>query len=446
MKRRAKFVKLFPTRRTVKRWGIGAVIVLGVLLVLNGVMSWRTETRFRRLVAAIRQEGDPASIAELKPEPIPDDDNAAAQIDRLTPRLNQFSKEHGRFYKTDVGKSLDNLQPGERPNAEQIAAMRSILDKYSDLEQMVVQAADSPSYASTADFSLGFRDYLEAELPRMSRIRDLARFINWRVQVLTADGQRDEAVERALDMLRLSKLSEAEPSIVSFLITVAVRNIALHDVYYVLTAGPVTADTHQRIDQLLQSLEDPNTLQKTLRTERALSVSASIEQGWEMAPAAIGWLTWPVKRHFIAPIEYYERLLPLADRPWYEVKPQFSSGGALSAPTGMGVLADLLAPAIKNAFEAASRSTAAIRSLRVFNALQQFATKNGREASGLEELELSAEATTDPFTGRPLIVRRTDGEWSVYSVGENGVDDGGAFERAKDCGFGPTPVTESAKD
>ena len=60
-------MKLFPTRRTVKRWGIGAAIVLGVLLVLNGVMSWRTETRFRRLVAAIRQEGDPASIAELLP-------------------------------------------------------------------------------------------------------------------------------------------------------------------------------------------------------------------------------------------------------------------------------------------------------------------------------------------------------------------------------------------
>ncbi|MCC6493121.1 MAG: hypothetical protein IT424_08875 [Pirellulales bacterium] len=431
-------MKLLPTRRTVKRWGLGLGIVLGVLLVINGILAWRTETRFQRVIAAIRAEGDPASIAELKPQPIPDEVNAATQIDRLTPRLEEFAREHGRFYKTDLGKALDDLNEGDRPNAEQIAGMRAILDKYTDLEQMIAAAAACPRYASTADFSLGFNKFLEAELPRMSRLRTIARLVDWRVQVLVADDQRDEAVRRIFDVLRLARLNESEPTIVSFLITVAVRGVALHDLHYTLTAGPVPPETHDEIERTLQSLENPGKLGQTLRSERAVNISASIEQAWEMA-SGLGWLVWPVRRQFIGPLEFYDRLLPVANRPWVEVKPMFAPGGQLATPTGLGVLADLLTPALEAGFASANRDTAIIRAMRVYNALQQYALQNGREANGLVDLRLPAAATIDPFTGKPLMVKRTDAGWTVYSIGQDGIDDGGSFGQAKDCGFGPPP-------
>ena len=82
-----------------------------------------------------------------------------------------------------------------------------------------------------------------------------------------------------------------------------------------------------------------------------------------------------------------------------------------------------------------------IRSLRIFNALQQFAEKNGREATGLAELELPKSAMIDPFSGKPLIVKHTDDGWLVYSVMENGVDDGGNFEE-KDRGLRPRKPTK----
>jgi hypothetical protein len=428
-------MKIFPSRRTVKRWGIGLAILLGVLLMANGIMSWRTEARFQRIVKDIRAAGDPASIADLKPEPIPNEVNAAAAIDKLAPRLEEFSKDYARFFDSEQGKAFRELKEGERPTEEQIAAMRTILDKYADLERMILAAAAMPEYASTADFSLGFHDYLEANLSHI-RIRTIARYIHWRVQVLIAEGQREEAIDLGLKLLRLSELHESEPTMLSFLITVAVRNIALQSIFEALSAGPVSAETHQRIDDTLRKIADGRPdLDYVLRTERAVS-STSMDQVGEMLPTLLSSITgWSVKRYFIDAVESYEPLFEVAKLPWYELKPMFAPGGKLTARSQGGVLAELLMPALQASFKSASRDVAVIRALRVYNALLM-AEQAGQEPRGLADLDLSRDDTVDPFTGEPLIVKRTDQGWVVYSVGSNEVDDGGEFEKDEDSGFG----------
>ena len=60
--------------------------------------------------------------------------------------------------------------------------------------------------------------------------------------------------------------------------------------------------------------------------------------------------------------------------------------------------------------------------------------ENGREAESLAELSLPAEATIDPFSGAPLLLNRRDNKWIVYSVGDDGKDDGGLAP--KDYGVG----------
>ena len=82
---------------------------------------------------------------------------------------------------------------------------------------------------------------------------------------------------------------------------------------------------------------------------------------------------------------------------------------------------------------------ARIRSLRVINALGLFAATNGREAEGLEELLLPPETLADPFsTGSLVVRRRDDGKRVVYSVGQDGVDNGGEVERGIDVGWALT--------
>ncbi|MBA3483756.1 MAG: hypothetical protein H0T51_18285, partial [Pirellulales bacterium] len=249
-------------------------------------MSWRVETRFQAKVEAIRAEGDPASIAELKPKQIPSDENAAAHMDRLERRLDEFSKEYGAFYNSELGKALYALDQGEPPTTEQVSAMRAILDKYVDLEDMIAAAAAAPHYASTADFTLGFQKFLEVQSPRLTRVRNAARMADWRLEVLIAEDRREDVVRRGVQLLRLAKLHEAEPSLISFLVSVSVRSVAIHGIHRALDAGPVSIEVHENLERELGRQDDPASIEKALRLERAISISASREQAWDAAP---GW-------------------------------------------------------------------------------------------------------------------------------------------------------------
>jgi hypothetical protein len=69
--------------------------------------------------------------------------------------------------------------------------------------------------------------------------------------------------------------------------------------------------------------------------------------------------------------------------------------------------------------------------------LGAYENAHGTEARGLEDLSLPNEATIDPFTGTPLILRKSPDGWVIYTVMENGIDDGGKFKDLKDYGLAP---------
>src|SRR5262245_43918360 len=121
-------MRIWPTKRVWKRIGIGLAIFVSLALIVNGFFALRAEWRLRTRLAANRAAGDPASIADLKPTPIPGDENAAAIIDKIRPRLHDFSKAYGRFYDSSLGKKYSDAEDrDEPPTKEQADAIRAIL-------------------------------------------------------------------------------------------------------------------------------------------------------------------------------------------------------------------------------------------------------------------------------------------------------------------------------
>ena len=57
------------------------------------------------------------------------------------------------------------------------------------------------------------------------------------------------------------------------------------------------------------------------------------------------------------------------------------------------------------------------RCLRILNALQAFAERNGHEAAGFGDLGLPASVELDPCNGQKLVVEEREGQWWVYSTG-----------------------------
>ena len=237
--------------------------IVAIALIANAFMIWRTDSRLQARIDAIRAAGDPATIADLAPEPIPADQNAAAYIDKLVPRLDAFDKDLAHFYdKTPVGQAYDAARRrDEAPTTEQLAAIRAIVDKYPDIEAGITAAAACDQYASLTDFSVNHHELIEDSLERVQKIRTAARFAAWRMEVLTRDGQADAAVRLGTQVMRLARLHNAEPLLINFLVGIAVRMTVAQPLYDALATGDVSPETLSALDKELALHDDPHQLE-----------------------------------------------------------------------------------------------------------------------------------------------------------------------------------------
>jgi hypothetical protein len=418
--------------------GIGALVLLAVFVL--AIVAWQVDRQWRQRLATIRAAGDPVSIADLAPEPIPDDENAAAYLQQIAPQLRAFDKQYAAFDDSPVGKAYDEtLASGESPTADEIAAIRHILDKYPEIDAALAEAAACDEYASLLDFSLDHTQFSDALIKQPYAIRSAARFLHWWMQVLVADGKPNEAVERGIELLRLARLHDAEPTMVNYLVGTAVRNITAESLYDALSAGPVSPGLHAALDEELARHDDPQRMVRVLKTERPISISslASMPQGANrLQRMAFGLFGWHMKRYWIGALDYFDLQIGLADRPPNEVHRQMGHASP-DLLTGFGPMADLVVPALQAASDAHARNLVMLRALRIFNALTQYRDENGHEATGLADLALPEEATIDPFSGQPLRLKHADDGWIIYSVMKDGVDDGGDFKDMKDYGLAP---------
>jgi hypothetical protein len=73
------------------------------------------------------------------------------------------------------------------------------------------------------------------------------------------------------------------------------------------------------------------------------------------------------------------------------------------------------------------RIAAHLRLLIAELALRCYQSEQGRAPTNLEQLvpAYRQRVPTDPFSRRPMIYRPKGTNWLLYSVGEDGVDDGG---------------------
>ncbi len=332
------------------------------------------------------------------------------------------------------------------------------MDKYPDIDTGLAAAAACDRYASTVDYSLTSVKLIEGLLKSpIGRFRTAERFVDWRMEALIAERQPQKAVALGLEFLRLTRLYDQEPLMVNALVDIAVRCMIADRLYDALAAGPIPPELHAALDHELSLQNDPQQVTRVLKTEQAYSVSAIVEFGSTNPPQAAEvnsilsrMFGWTIQRHFLSVLDYYATQIPLAARPWYEVHQRVGREGA-PAPGSLGVMTDLLIPAIQAYCDAEARSTAVMRALRIDNTLLAFADANGHEARGLEDLNLPKDAVIDPYSGEPLKLKHIDDGWIVYSVMANGVDDGGSFIEMKDYGLAPprhrmteTPNTKPA--
>ena len=425
------------SRRGVKRIVIGLLMLFGVLLVVNGVLAWHAQRRLNSKLAEIRAAGDPTSLTEMTPKPVPAENDAAAYLEQIKSDLKGFEAQEVAYEDTAEGKGIPDLSDkNELPSPAQIAGMQKIVEAYPAIPKAMQQAANCAEYASKLDFSLTPSKFLQKMIDGpMVRFRTLGRFAQWRMLVLAANGKVDEAIQTGIEMLRLTRLYDHEPLMINYLVSSAVRGTMLDTLNKILRMPAISAKVRAELDAELALQDSQKPLVMALASERGFALPYIQEQTGALSTV----LGWPMVNWYMREIDAEDAGIAFAKKPIGLTQPAADGKPYQQWPKELNNLiqGSLVGPAIVATVGAHFRVAVQTRCLRLLNALEAYKERTGADATTIAELALPAGATVDLWTGKPLIVRRTDAGWIVYSAGVNGTDDGGNTEAKDRAGWAP---------
>lgn len=423
-------------KKILKWTGVVLVGLAAILLIANAIFVWTTDARLNRQLAEIKAAGDPITLADLARKPIPPETNAATYLRQAQADVRAIQDEMEKWNAAEkVADFWDCF--GDKPMPEKMhKAMKAIYAAHPKVIGLLRQAADCPDYDPQLDYTLPPDQFLESTMALAQDLRGDARVLRYRSRLLEIEGNRDEAMHMAMLNLRLGQHFERTPMIIGHLIGLVARGMAIADANRAMQAGPISQATRLALDAELARQEPMAGFVAALKSERAFV----LDNFPTAVPARNFWLVarglWNMQES--ACLDLFPTLLANA------------SGSCTYRKSSQVIhrsnsqLAALLYPAIDAAFTAATRIQAEIRCLRVLNALQTHASSGSNETPKITELGLPANATTDPFNGQPLHIKKLPQGWLVYSVGRDLQDNGGKIgDSVTDVGVGPPPTAKA---
>lgn len=302
-------------------------------------------------------------------------------------------------------------------------------------------------------------------LPYLSEFKSLVVAAAIRAEAELFLRQSDGGWRDTKFALQLADSLKKDPFIIGFLVQIALRETSLNPLWY----GLATRQWNEaQIAELQALLEGQNHLQaayRVLNNERILG-NCTLEyleknpqrirshmEGTDEAPFAkrVAVCMFPKGWFYFEKINYQrffvEKLFPLipTNRPWIDLKQyneqhaqyekQLSSGGLIRTAFGHNIFSRLLLPAFGNVMLKAARHQASVNLAVTACALERYRIANGKYPQQLQDLtpRYIARLPVDPVNGKPLIYRlNDDGSFILYSVGPNGVDDGGLVVSPED--------------
>jgi hypothetical protein len=395
-------------------------------LITNAIVISVLSKRLEKRIEAIRAAGDPVSLADLARERVPPTErNAAVFLRRAKDHVDNISKELNAVYAKE-GFSEGVLSPTD------VKAIESALRAYPDVVPLLQRAAECPEYDSQPDYTVGPQVFLTDSLSRGELLRAVSRLLAARVYALVSHKDREEALRTCLSLFRLSRhFSDREPMIINYLVSLACRGVAINAANVVLRSGPCSSSSHKALEVELALHDGTAAYVHALKTERVLGMGL-----WQATVRSV--VGWPVRVVFINDecdyLDLFSQQLEFSSRPFADLVAADAEGKHHGQ---LGTLSRLMVPSLWENRKANDRVRARIRCLRVLNAVLGRAEQGDQSDPKLDKLGLDPDATTDPFTGTPLHLKRMTDGWLVYSAGENLQDDGGDLSGQRDVGVGP---------
>lgn len=314
-----------------------------------------------------------------------------------------------------------------------------------------------PVYKLTdTDRKRGFVDVLLVDalvIDNLSEYRTLAYALNWRSRYKAYKGDIKSALDDCICLGKFGRHQEGKGLLVEQLVGIAFEAMAHESLAMILEKADVGADTlksiqgqlqneyiraHNIIDVEVEKVFLYDYIQRTF-TDDGTGGGRMLARG---APVAAGdlksglWkfvsLSYPDRRQVTAKVDQYFNLAAqsIDQTPW-QVH-QKGEPGELNELVKDSFFLKLLAPAHGKLRQVGWRTKTMRSGLLTVLALQRYQKVTGQYPNNLctlVELGYLEDMPNDPFSGAPLVYRKTEQNFILYSLGQNLQDDGGLVVR-----------------
>jgi hypothetical protein len=379
---------------------------------------------------------------------IPDGENSALLViesARLRPRGWPSKELTERFDQVTAPEQLD-------------PATFALLSKDLDGAQPALAEARKLATRPNGRHPITFPRNVQATLlPTQQDARMVALLLSYDAQRQAQAGDMKQALASCRAALNAGRSVGDEPLLISQLIRMACVALACQTAERVLSQGEPPADELLALQRLLQHEAAFPALFFATRGERAMmhEMLDALESGDVPLSQVLGEDREAVAARRLFPGWYlrdklragHPRALALMTRRVAETRlpahEQVAAEQAFVAevrglPPTEALATRLLMPALEKVGVAERRRLANVRCMIAAVAAERYRQEHGAWPESLDRLapaQLTA-VPLDPFDGRPLRYRRTEDGVMVYSVGEDGKDDGGKLRRVE---FTPAP-------
>jgi hypothetical protein len=370
------------------------------------------------------------------PPPVVDRDNGAllyedalAQIDRSRPWDDEIEKSLRRL--ESDGGDINPLDPG----------LASFLDAQAPVLAMLRAAADFPAWRLEEAGSAGNSGIRPG--PSVSLFLSGARLVAADARRRAAHGDVDEAVQGVNTLFRMARHAADLRQILWVQVAVAIESMAARTLARTLespslTVGevgsiPIDASvSYTRAFDRALTMEEAQvlTLISRVATPAGYFHLGVAGESFAAPSPSLGFLY----RIFFLPEDivtfrsWMARYHAIAVRPYHEIAKEYEAFRDDIGNARIGFPGGIFMVAIAPQRRAIDRGDVFRRLSRLALAVRRHEIVRGTLPENLGELDPEAIPLNmrDPYSGEPMRYALTDEGYVVYSVGEDGIDDGGA--------------------
>ena len=425
--------------RKISAGKLALVCILAVLLLFlalfalgSFISSWQLQAELDKIRAA----GEPVTVADQEAfyaRPPQDRDTTELWLDAFTV-LDSPGYQSDAMALPIVGEKdlpIGNNDAAPLPGEPwpQLDAAAEFLAKYREPLEKMHQAAEM---GGEARFPLKFSDGVAMALP-YQQLRCAVRLLKLESEVRAHRGDSRAAAESVRAMFAAARTFERQSIIVSQLLQIAMNGVACDQIERLLPAIEFSEQDLIQFDRELAAIDELAAFRRTLLGERAMlrhvfanpsSLGTEAPHGWSLLRKADETTYLMLAAKQIAAAR--SNALPLRDA---ISQAQDEVTSFLRAPKTrwrfpitFEVMRDLN-PIVDCVYKAQARHAAT----RTAIAIERYRSKTGAAPKTLDQLvpEFLEKPPVDPFDGAPLRYHSDAAGYKVYSIGPDGIDQGG---------------------